>query len=192
MVFFNNIISLIFGLSVLILQIQFGELAPSIKNAVLESSCINAVNPGYISSGCPVSPDGYNFGWHFVLPDISNAFVSINCQFSKAGTVTKMIAEPCAMHAYCYTPTADTLLGCTANVSGTDTKFTLSDVCMPPNPCLDNNGDCDINAACSQDQFTGVRLCTCKTGFTNTGTTSNVICTELYSNLNNDKFCLTT
>lgn len=90
------------------------------------------MNPGFNSGSCPVSPNGYQYGWHLVLPDISHSFLTINCTFSKAGTVTDMVQEPCGMHAYVYTPTGDTLLGASANVSGSSNVFTLSDVCSPP------------------------------------------------------------
>lgn len=40
-----------------------------------------------------------------------------------------------------------------------------------------NNGGCDANAVCSHESTTNACKCTCKTGFTNTGTGSNVVCT---------------
>ena len=43
--------------------------------------------------------------------------------------------------------------------------------------CTVNNGGCDPNAACSHDSTTNAVKCTCKTGYTNTGTGSNVVCT---------------
>ena len=107
----------------------------AIKTAFLDPSGVNAMNPGFRSGGCPLSSKGYTYGWHFVLPDLSHSFINISCTFSKAGTVTDMIREPCAMHAYVYTPTADTLLGASANVSGTSNTFILSDVCSPPSKC---------------------------------------------------------
>ena len=43
--------------------------------------------------------------------------------------------------------------------------------------CLVNNGGCDINAICSHNASNNAAQCTCKTGYTNTGSSSNVICT---------------
>ena len=42
--------------------------------------------------------------------------------------------------------------------------------------CLKDNGGCDKDAACSHDQATNAVKCTCKTGYTNTGSESNVTC----------------
>ena len=43
--------------------------------------------------------------------------------------------------------------------------------------CQVKNGGCDANAACSHDPSNNQVLCTCKTGYTNTGSASNVNCT---------------
>lgn len=43
--------------------------------------------------------------------------------------------------------------------------------------CDVNNGDCDPNAACSHDATTNAVKCTCKTGYTNTGSNFVVVCT---------------
>ena len=43
--------------------------------------------------------------------------------------------------------------------------------------CLIDNGGCDAYAICSHSNATNAVICTCKTGFTNTGTGSNVTCT---------------
>lgn len=43
--------------------------------------------------------------------------------------------------------------------------------------CLVKNGGCDPNAVCSHEQTTNAVKCTCKTGYTNTGSDSNVVCT---------------
>ena len=43
--------------------------------------------------------------------------------------------------------------------------------------CEVNNGGCDPNALCSHDSTSNAVICTCKTGYTNTGTGSNVVCT---------------
>ena len=43
--------------------------------------------------------------------------------------------------------------------------------------CLVDNGGCDCNAICSHDPKTFATVCTCKTGYTNTGSAVNVTCT---------------
>ena len=43
--------------------------------------------------------------------------------------------------------------------------------------CLVNNGGCDPNAACTHDSTTNAVMCICKTGYTNTGKGSTVVCT---------------
>lgn len=43
--------------------------------------------------------------------------------------------------------------------------------------CLIRNGDCDVNANCSHAETTNEVKCTCKTGYTNTGSVFNVTCT---------------
>ena len=42
--------------------------------------------------------------------------------------------------------------------------------------CLVSNGGCGTNAVCSHDPTTFAVVCTCKTGFTNVGSSSNVTC----------------
>ncbi|CAF4959852.1 unnamed protein product, partial [Rotaria socialis] len=44
--------------------------------------------------------------------------------------------------------------------------------------CTVNNGGCDPNAACSHDGTTYAVICACKTGYTNTGSGSKVVCTD--------------
>ncbi|CAF4621154.1 unnamed protein product, partial [Rotaria socialis] len=44
--------------------------------------------------------------------------------------------------------------------------------------CTDNNGGCDPNATCSHDATTNAIDCTCKTGYTNTGSSVNVVCKD--------------
>lgn len=167
----------------------------------MDPTNVNAVNPGFNSGSCPASPNGYSHGWHFVLPDITFAFVTISCKFAKAGIITEMVQEPCGMHAYVYTPSGDTLLSASANVTGSSNVFTLSDVCSPPSmssrylllfhtvsilvfffffpldPCLEDNGGCDWNAVCSFDASANKVQCNCKIGYQNTGTAGNVTCT---------------
>ena len=43
--------------------------------------------------------------------------------------------------------------------------------------CQVKNGECDLNAICSHDGITNAIICTCKTGYVNTGSQSNVTCT---------------
>ena len=43
--------------------------------------------------------------------------------------------------------------------------------------CTVKNGGCDCNAICSHDPTTFEVKCTCKTGYTNTGSGSDVNCT---------------
>jgi hypothetical protein len=45
--------------------------------------------------------------------------------------------------------------------------------------CQVNSGGCDVNAICSHDNTTNAVVCTCRPGFTNTGTNDNVKCTGL-------------
>ena len=147
----SNIIHVILALAVFTSQISICAAAPgqyttdlsittsntlylvvsATKLANLDPSNVNAVNPGFNSGSCPVSPNGYAYGWHFVLSDITQSFESISVRFAKAGVITDMVQQPCGMHAYVYTPTGDTLLGASANITGTSTVFTLSDVCSP-------------------------------------------------------------
>ena len=49
--------------------------------------------------------------------------------------------------------------------------FSLSDSCKV------NNGNCDENADCSHDTVTFAVICTCKNGYSNTGTNAVVRCT---------------
>lgn len=42
--------------------------------------------------------------------------------------------------------------------------------------CLVMNGGCDTNAVCSHDATTNACKCTCKTGYTNVGSGTNVVC----------------
>ncbi|CAF2074384.1 unnamed protein product [Rotaria magnacalcarata] len=43
--------------------------------------------------------------------------------------------------------------------------------------CTLGNGACDPNAGCSHDNKTNAVVCTCTTGYTNTGVAPNVVCT---------------
>lgn len=43
--------------------------------------------------------------------------------------------------------------------------------------CLVDNGGCHCDALCSHDPTTNAVVCTCKTGYTNTGSATNVTCT---------------
>ncbi|CAF2033822.1 unnamed protein product [Rotaria magnacalcarata] len=44
--------------------------------------------------------------------------------------------------------------------------------------CHDNNGGCGPNALCSEDPTTSAVKCTCKTGYTNTGSGVHVVCKD--------------
>ncbi|CAF2072259.1 unnamed protein product, partial [Rotaria magnacalcarata] len=44
--------------------------------------------------------------------------------------------------------------------------------------CTVNNGGCDPNAICSYDATTNAVKCTCKGGYTNTGSSVNVVCKD--------------
>jgi len=46
--------------------------------------------------------------------------------------------------------------------------------------CKEKNGGCDCNAICSHNPTTFDVVCTCKTGYTNTGSEANVTCTGKY------------
>lgn len=52
-----------------------------------------------------------------------------------------------------------------------------------PDICQVNNGGCGANAACSFDDDANTIKCTCKTGYSNTGVGSTVICTGDNSHL---------
>ena len=47
---------------------------------------------------------------------------------------------------------------------------------MISDSCKVNNGGCDPNASCFHDEATNAVNCTCKTGYTNTGSVPAVIC----------------
>jgi hypothetical protein len=87
-------------------------------------------NSGYGDKGdCPGSPA--EWGWHFVLPGSDASFVTLTTTFENAGEiVTTTFGPPTDQHAYVYTPTDDTLVSATAEVTGGDvTFFNLSHVC---------------------------------------------------------------
>ena len=52
--------------------------------------------------------------------------------------------------------------------------------------CLVKNGGCDQNATCTHAKATFAVQCTCKTGYTNVGTDSNVVCRRTYHLLQGD------
>jgi hypothetical protein len=96
--------------------------------ALLHAPHVGATNPGFTPGSCP-SGGANTWGWHFVLPDNTSGFTSIEVTFAKAGTVTTFVSHPSGKHAYVFTATADTLLGASATVSGPATRFNLSHVC---------------------------------------------------------------
>ncbi|CAF2081108.1 unnamed protein product, partial [Rotaria magnacalcarata] len=44
--------------------------------------------------------------------------------------------------------------------------------------CSHNNGGCGKNALCSENRKTFAIKCTCKTGYTNTGSAVHVVCKD--------------
>ena len=102
--------------------------------ASLKAAHIGSVNPGFTTGDCPLSPDGDQYGWHFVFPGTKTSFVSISCFFEKAGKIIKMIQVPSNKHAYVFTPGPDKLQSAYAVVSGPDTVFLLSHICTPATP----------------------------------------------------------
>ena len=61
---------------------------------------------------------------------------------------------------------------------GSTNLFSLSTSASPSTDACDvKNGGCDANALCSHDATTNEVVCTCKTGYTNTGTAPTVTCT---------------
>ena len=56
-----------------------------------------------------------------------------------------------------------------------DIALIACEICL--DTCQINNGDCDAHATCSHNATTYAVLCTCKTGYTNTGVAPNVTCT---------------
>ena len=92
---------------------------------------VNATSTTFQNGSCPPSRDGCRFGWHFITPDINSLFVAVNCNFKKAGRVTKIIQTPSTQHAYVFTPTDDTLISASAVIGGTTKSFALQHVCSP-------------------------------------------------------------
>jgi len=107
-------------------------LAPGHVIAYLKSAHINSTNPGFQADSCPTdTTNGYRYGWHLIAPDTASYFVAIKCTFKQAGVITRMIPDPSPKHAYVFTSTGDTLLGCWAVMNGPLTSFPLSHVCGP-------------------------------------------------------------
>ena len=102
-----------------------------IRIAYLKAAQVGSENPGFLTADCPISPDGYLYGWHFVLKETISRFLSINCTFDKAGIVTKMIQLPSNRHAFVFTSTSDTLLNAFAVVVGPYTEIVLRHICSP-------------------------------------------------------------
>lgn len=65
-----------------------------------------------------------------------------------------------------------------AQVRGKSSKtdLLLNTLTCITDSCQVNNGGCDTNAFCSHDKTTNAVICTCKTGYTNTGSASAVVC----------------
>jgi hypothetical protein len=107
------------------------SLTPGRCIANLTSAHTNATSQGFKSGSCPTSPDGYPVGWHFMTPDMSSLFVTIKCNFLKAGIITKMIQTPSTRHSIVHTPTDDTLISASAVIDGVAKSFSLENVCRP-------------------------------------------------------------
>ncbi|CAF3718297.1 unnamed protein product [Rotaria socialis] len=76
-----------------------------------------------------------------------------------------------------------TNIGCHRRVVCRGTMISDKIDAFPPHlhtsdSCTANHGGCDANADCSHDATTNAVVCTCKTGYTNTGSGSNVVCTD--------------
>ncbi|CAF2987948.1 unnamed protein product, partial [Rotaria sp. Silwood2] len=122
-------INILVVFSVIIFTLRSSE--GDTRYAYLKTAHIGSVNPGFPSGDCPISSNGYKFGWHFVLSGTKTSFVSIKCVFEKAGSVTTMQQVPTNKHAYVFTPTSDKIRNASAVVDGPDTEFVLSHVCNP-------------------------------------------------------------
>ncbi len=99
------------------------------NEAKLKESQVGSSNPGFEEGECPDSPNGFLYGWHFVLPGNETIFVKIEITYINAGKITSFISFPTEKHAYVYTETPDTIVSGTATVDGSETKFNLSHVC---------------------------------------------------------------
>lgn len=78
------------------------------------------------------------------------------------------------------TPMLVQLLNWTAQVSynmNVHVWFVICSFFSLLDSCNINNGGCSANAMCSHDSVTYVAICLCKPGYTNVGSSSNVICT---------------
>lgn len=102
-------------------------------NAFLHEAHKGAQNPGFKTGDCPTPPEGAagDWGWHFILPGSTTAFVTIDVDFESYGfhQHVPFVASPSTKHAYVFTPGPDTLLDARAFVDGTETEFVLSHVC---------------------------------------------------------------
>ena len=69
---------------------------------------------------------------------------------------------------------------CTGESTASNTESCHATTFISPlsiDTCQVTNGACDANAFCSHDGTSNAVVCTCKTGYTNTGNQSNVVCT---------------
>jgi hypothetical protein len=124
----------VFALSMFIL---FGFVAASsdspkqeYNKAHIKESHVGSSNPGFENGKCPDSPNGFLYGWHFVLPGNTTEFVSIDINYKNAGQVTSFISFPTGKHAYVYTENPDTIISGFAIVKGSQIEFNLSHVCI--------------------------------------------------------------
>lgn len=121
--------------------------------------------------------------------------ISDSCEVNNGGC---HIFASCSHHAItnaveCRCKTGYTNTGCNCHAFCTGKHFVLTLITIDRSKCIRHtffsqfichiidsctikNGGCDPNAVCSHDPVTNAVVCTCKNGFTNTGTT-NVTCT---------------
>ena len=76
----------------------------------------------------------------------------------------------CGMHRYEWSL-------CSVQSGHSLTKSMLFCYSRLTDSCKVTNGGCDVNAICTHDLTSNGVVCTCKTGFTNTGSATNVTCT---------------
>ena len=108
---------------------------------------------------------------------INNGGCDINAECSHHATTNAVICT-CKV-GYTNTAPEGTKTVCTGKSSlfSSKRRELLHLIRVFADSCLVNNGGCDINAICSHNASNNAAQCTCKTGYTNTGSSSNVICT---------------
>ena len=107
---------------------------------------------------------------------INNGGCDINAECSHNATTNAVICT-CKV-GYTNTAPEGTKTVCTGQSTACpQTSVMLQCIRVLSDSCLVNNGGCDVNAICSHNSSNNAAQCTCKTGYTNTGSSSNVICT---------------